>query len=120
MAEKMMNSIGVFEPLQDNVDDDHRIPPSPVVHVRGLGEAVVEADLVEALNKFGNIWYKPHTFRATTCTLTFCTRSFEMENAYCKGKDRCCLYLPVSRWRTQPCHSISQVTRYFCLIKWIR
>lgn len=81
MAGKMMNSIGVFEPLQDNVDDDHRIPPSPVVHVRGLGEAVVEADLVEALKKFGNIWYEPHTFRATTCTLTFCTRSFEMENA---------------------------------------
>ncbi|XP_075904920.1 heterogeneous nuclear ribonucleoprotein L-like isoform X2 [Nelusetta ayraudi] len=42
---------------KDNMDDDHRIPPSPVVHVRGLAEAVVEADLVEALNKFGNICY---------------------------------------------------------------
>ncbi|XP_056264612.1 heterogeneous nuclear ribonucleoprotein L-like, partial [Pseudoliparis swirei] len=39
------------------VDDAHRIPPSPVVHVRGLCAAVVEADLVEALDKFGNICY---------------------------------------------------------------
>uniref|UniRef100_A0A8C4HT74 RRM domain-containing protein n=1 Tax=Dicentrarchus labrax TaxID=13489 RepID=A0A8C4HT74_DICLA len=38
-------------------DSDHRIPPSPVVHVRGLCDAVVEADLVEALDKFGNICY---------------------------------------------------------------
>ncbi|XP_036961869.1 heterogeneous nuclear ribonucleoprotein L-like isoform X3 [Acanthopagrus latus] len=37
--------------------DSHRIPPSPVVHVRGLCDAVVEADLVEALDKFGNICY---------------------------------------------------------------
>uniref|UniRef100_A0A3P8U1D6 Heteroous nuclear ribonucleoprotein L like n=1 Tax=Amphiprion percula TaxID=161767 RepID=A0A3P8U1D6_AMPPE len=43
--------------LQDDVEDSHRIPPSPVVHVRGLCDAVVEADLVEALNKFGNICY---------------------------------------------------------------
>uniref|UniRef100_A0AAR2KPZ2 Heteroous nuclear ribonucleoprotein L like n=1 Tax=Pygocentrus nattereri TaxID=42514 RepID=A0AAR2KPZ2_PYGNA len=33
------------------------IAPSPVVHVRGLCESVVEADLVEALEKFGNICY---------------------------------------------------------------
>uniref|UniRef100_A0A665TP54 Heterogeneous nuclear ribonucleoprotein L-like n=1 Tax=Echeneis naucrates TaxID=173247 RepID=A0A665TP54_ECHNA len=39
------------------VEDSHRIPPSPVVHVRGLCDAVVEADLVEALDKFGNICY---------------------------------------------------------------
>ncbi|XP_029014126.1 heterogeneous nuclear ribonucleoprotein L-like isoform X1 [Betta splendens] len=39
------------------VEDNHRIPPSPVVHVRGLCDAVVEADLVEALEKFGNICY---------------------------------------------------------------
>uniref|UniRef100_A0AAQ4NYN7 RRM domain-containing protein n=1 Tax=Gasterosteus aculeatus aculeatus TaxID=481459 RepID=A0AAQ4NYN7_GASAC len=38
-------------------EDGHRIPPSPVVHVRGLCDAVVEADLVEALDKFGNICY---------------------------------------------------------------
>ncbi|XP_018518677.1 heterogeneous nuclear ribonucleoprotein L-like [Lates calcarifer] len=38
-------------------EDSHRIPPSPVVHVRGLCDAVVEADLVEALDKFGNICY---------------------------------------------------------------
>lgn len=54
--QKIKISEGVFEPLQDNMDDQHRFPPSPVVHVRGLGEAVVEADLVEALQTFGNIW----------------------------------------------------------------
>ncbi|XP_030589618.1 heterogeneous nuclear ribonucleoprotein L-like isoform X2 [Archocentrus centrarchus] len=42
---------------KDSVEDSHRIPPSPVVHVRGLCDAVVEADLVEALDKFGNICY---------------------------------------------------------------
>ncbi|KAG7236912.1 hypothetical protein INR49_000124, partial [Caranx melampygus] len=42
---------------KDGVGDSHRIPPSPVVHVRGLCDAVVEADLVEALDKFGNICY---------------------------------------------------------------
>ncbi|CAL8258602.1 unnamed protein product [Lota lota] len=36
---------------------NHQISPSPVVHVRGLCEAVVEADLVEALDKFGAICY---------------------------------------------------------------
>ncbi|KAI1894654.1 hypothetical protein AGOR_G00117980 [Albula goreensis] len=42
---------------RDNGDDAHRIAPSPVVHVRGLCESVVEADLVEALEKFGTICY---------------------------------------------------------------
>uniref|UniRef100_A0A8C4HSY3 RRM domain-containing protein n=1 Tax=Dicentrarchus labrax TaxID=13489 RepID=A0A8C4HSY3_DICLA len=42
---------------KDGVEESHRIPPSPVVHVRGLCDAVVEADLVEALDKFGNICY---------------------------------------------------------------
>lgn len=42
---------------RDNGDDSHRIAQSPVVHVRGLCEAVVEADLVEALEKFGPICY---------------------------------------------------------------
>ncbi|KAM7419967.1 hypothetical protein PAMA_016870 [Pampus argenteus] len=42
---------------KDGVEDSHRILPSPVVHVRGLCDAVVEADLVEALDKFGNICY---------------------------------------------------------------
>ncbi|KAM9363293.1 heterogeneous nuclear ribonucleoprotein L-like isoform 2-T2 [Symphorus nematophorus] len=42
---------------KDSVEESHRIPPSPVVHVRGLCDAVVEADLVEALDKFGNICY---------------------------------------------------------------
>lgn len=42
--------------FQDNGEESHRIAPSPVVHVRGLCEAVVEADLVEALEKFGPIW----------------------------------------------------------------
>ncbi|XP_038835116.1 heterogeneous nuclear ribonucleoprotein L-like [Salvelinus namaycush] len=42
---------------KDNGEDAHRIAPSPVVHVRGLCESVVEGDLVEALEKFGNICY---------------------------------------------------------------
>ncbi|XP_063331746.1 heterogeneous nuclear ribonucleoprotein L-like [Pelmatolapia mariae] len=42
---------------KDCLDDSRRIPPSPVVHVRGLCDAVVEGDLVEALDKFGNICY---------------------------------------------------------------
>uniref|UniRef100_A0A8P4G6Z6 RRM domain-containing protein n=1 Tax=Dicentrarchus labrax TaxID=13489 RepID=A0A8P4G6Z6_DICLA len=41
----------------DNGEDSHRISPSPVVHVRGLCEAVVEADLIDALEKFGPICY---------------------------------------------------------------
>ncbi|RVE76641.1 hypothetical protein OJAV_G00010420 [Oryzias javanicus] len=42
---------------KDVAEDSHHIPPSPVVHVRGLCDAVVEADLVEALEKFGTICY---------------------------------------------------------------
>ncbi|XP_070833134.1 heterogeneous nuclear ribonucleoprotein L-like [Chaetodon trifascialis] len=42
---------------RDNGKDSHRISPSPVVHVRGLCEAVVEADLIDALEKFGPICY---------------------------------------------------------------
>uniref|UniRef100_A0AAV2JJ37 RRM domain-containing protein n=1 Tax=Knipowitschia caucasica TaxID=637954 RepID=A0AAV2JJ37_KNICA len=42
---------------KDNVEDLHRHSPSPVVHVRGLCEAVVEADLIDALQKFGTICY---------------------------------------------------------------
>nr|XP_021335600.1 heterogeneous nuclear ribonucleoprotein L-like [Danio rerio] len=44
-------------PPQDSSSETHRIAPSPVVHVRGLCESVVEADLVESLEKFGNICY---------------------------------------------------------------
>ncbi|TWW54235.1 Heterogeneous nuclear ribonucleoprotein L-like [Takifugu flavidus] len=43
--------------MEDNDGDSHRISPSPVVHVRGLCEAVVEADLIDALEKFGPICY---------------------------------------------------------------
>ncbi|CAG5867013.1 unnamed protein product [Menidia menidia] len=43
--------------IGEGVKESHRIPPSPVVHVRGLCDAVVEADLVEALDKFGSICY---------------------------------------------------------------
>nr|DBA26769.1 TPA: hypothetical protein GDO54_010983 [Pyxicephalus adspersus] len=35
----------------------HKVSVSPVVHVRGLCESVVEADLMEALAKFGTICY---------------------------------------------------------------
>ncbi|KAM9313989.1 heterogeneous nuclear ribonucleoprotein L-like isoform 2-T2 [Pholidichthys leucotaenia] len=48
---------GGEERAEDCADSSHRLPPSPVVHVRGLCDAVVEADLVEALDKFGNICY---------------------------------------------------------------
>uniref|UniRef100_A0A8B9MW47 RRM domain-containing protein n=1 Tax=Accipiter nisus TaxID=211598 RepID=A0A8B9MW47_9AVES len=41
----------------DNYDDPHKTPASPVVHIRGLIDGVVEADLVEALQEFGPISY---------------------------------------------------------------
>lgn len=62
------------------MDDQHWIPPSPVVHVRGLGKAVVEADLVEALQEFGKIWYEPYAFRVATYSLTLWTKFYEIEN----------------------------------------
>ncbi|XP_030627345.1 heterogeneous nuclear ribonucleoprotein L-like [Chanos chanos] len=37
--------------------DVHNVPPSPVVHVRRLCETAVEADLVQALERFGIISY---------------------------------------------------------------
>ncbi|XP_010714656.1 delta(3,5)-Delta(2,4)-dienoyl-CoA isomerase, mitochondrial-like [Meleagris gallopavo] len=39
----------------ENYDDPHKTPASPVVHIRGLIDGVVEADLVEALQEFGPI-----------------------------------------------------------------
>uniref|UniRef100_A0A8C9DJC1 RRM domain-containing protein n=1 Tax=Prolemur simus TaxID=1328070 RepID=A0A8C9DJC1_PROSS len=39
----------------ENYDDPHRTPASPGVHIRGLIDGVVEADLVEALQEFGPI-----------------------------------------------------------------
>ncbi|CAG6018222.1 unnamed protein product [Menidia menidia] len=45
---------------EDHVDGDggpRLISPSPVVHVRSLCEAVVEADLIHALEQFGPISY---------------------------------------------------------------
>ncbi|OCT79834.1 heterogeneous nuclear ribonucleoprotein L-like [Xenopus laevis] len=41
----------------DSGGNHHKVSVSPVVHVRGLCESVVEADLVEALTKFGPICY---------------------------------------------------------------
>ncbi|ETE59056.1 Heterogeneous nuclear ribonucleoprotein L, partial [Ophiophagus hannah] len=43
--------------LQENYDDPHKPAASPVVHIRGLIDGVVEADLVEALQEFGPISY---------------------------------------------------------------
>ncbi|XP_034043452.1 heterogeneous nuclear ribonucleoprotein L-like isoform X2 [Thalassophryne amazonica] len=43
--------------MKGRAADCHQMSPSPVIHVRGLCDAVVEGDLVEALNKFGNICY---------------------------------------------------------------
>ncbi|XP_019737748.1 heterogeneous nuclear ribonucleoprotein L-like isoform X2 [Hippocampus comes] len=42
---------------EDNSKSSHHISPSPVVHVRGLCEAAVEADLIDALENFGAICY---------------------------------------------------------------
>ncbi|CAJ0929846.1 unnamed protein product [Ranitomeya imitator] len=41
----------------EGYDDPHKTPASPVVHVRGLIDGVVEADLAEALQEFGTISY---------------------------------------------------------------
>ncbi|KAL8219862.1 UNVERIFIED_CONTAM: hypothetical protein K2H54_035130 [Gekko kuhli] len=43
--------------LQENYDDPHKPAASPVVHIRGLVDGVMEADLVEALQEFGPISY---------------------------------------------------------------
>ncbi|XP_035770958.1 heterogeneous nuclear ribonucleoprotein L-like [Neolamprologus brichardi] len=39
----------------ESYDDPHKPLPSPVVHIRGLVDGVMEADLVEALQEFGTI-----------------------------------------------------------------
>ncbi|KAI0229731.1 Heterogeneous nuclear ribonucleoprotein L [Lamellibrachia satsuma] len=46
------NGFGVH---QESFDDPHKTAESPVVHVRGLAETVVEADLIEAVQPFGNV-----------------------------------------------------------------
>ncbi|KAL3873206.1 hypothetical protein ACJMK2_036349 [Sinanodonta woodiana] len=42
---------------EDNFDDPHKTQPSPVIHVRGLVESAIEADIVNALQQFGSISY---------------------------------------------------------------
>uniref|UniRef100_A0A803YH70 RRM domain-containing protein n=1 Tax=Meleagris gallopavo TaxID=9103 RepID=A0A803YH70_MELGA len=49
------NSVCLY--TRDAGGSHHKVSVSPVVHVRGLCESVVEADLVEALEKFGTICY---------------------------------------------------------------
>lgn len=39
--------------FKESYDDPHKPLPSPVVHIRGLVDGVMEADLVEALQEFG-------------------------------------------------------------------
>lgn len=41
--------------FQESYDDPHKPLPSPVVHIRGLVDGIMEADLVEALQEFGAI-----------------------------------------------------------------
>uniref|UniRef100_A0A8C9NXB2 RRM domain-containing protein n=1 Tax=Spermophilus dauricus TaxID=99837 RepID=A0A8C9NXB2_SPEDA len=55
ICHKMRCSFCFF--FQENYDDPHKTPASPVVHIRGLIDGVVEADLVEALQEFGPISY---------------------------------------------------------------
>uniref|UniRef100_A0A3P8YMD7 RRM domain-containing protein n=1 Tax=Esox lucius TaxID=8010 RepID=A0A3P8YMD7_ESOLU len=43
--------------LNKGYDDPHKTLPSPVVHIRGLVDGIMEADLVEALQEFGTISY---------------------------------------------------------------
>ncbi|KAK7103356.1 hypothetical protein V1264_018272 [Littorina saxatilis] len=40
---------------RDRYEDPHKPNPSPVVHVRGLSDAAIEADLVEAVQHFGAV-----------------------------------------------------------------
>lgn len=56
---------------QDQLEDPHKPPPSPVVHVRGLPDSVLEADLVSAVQHFGPIRYSTYNIPPTlptTCT----------------------------------------------------
>uniref|UniRef100_A0A8C7D9V9 Heteroous nuclear ribonucleoprotein L n=1 Tax=Oncorhynchus kisutch TaxID=8019 RepID=A0A8C7D9V9_ONCKI len=46
-----------FQEDQEGYDDPHKTLPSPVVHIRGLVDGIMEADLVEALQEFGTISY---------------------------------------------------------------
>uniref|UniRef100_A0A3Q3R8T8 RRM domain-containing protein n=1 Tax=Monopterus albus TaxID=43700 RepID=A0A3Q3R8T8_MONAL len=41
----------------ESYDDPHKPLPSSVVHIRGLVDGIMEADLVEALQEFGTISY---------------------------------------------------------------
>ncbi|XP_019941728.2 heterogeneous nuclear ribonucleoprotein L-like isoform X1 [Paralichthys olivaceus] len=41
----------------ESYEDPHKPLPSPVVHIRGLVDGIMEADLVEALQEFGVISY---------------------------------------------------------------
>ncbi|XP_074466912.1 heterogeneous nuclear ribonucleoprotein L-like isoform X3 [Sebastes fasciatus] len=43
--------------MTTNYDDPHKPLPSSVVHIRGLVDGIMEADLVEALQEFGAISY---------------------------------------------------------------
>lgn len=57
--------------FQENYDDPHKTPASPVVHIRGLIDGVVEADLVEALQEFGPIRYLTQKPRIELAELAF-------------------------------------------------
>jgi len=41
--------------LQESADLDHKVPPSPVIHVRGLPEHVTDNDLRQAVTSFGAV-----------------------------------------------------------------
>ncbi|XP_029637625.1 heterogeneous nuclear ribonucleoprotein L isoform X2 [Octopus sinensis] len=52
------NGYGMNQGGKDKLmEDPHKPSPSPVVHVRGLSETVVEQDLVDTLQNFGCISY---------------------------------------------------------------
>lgn len=41
--------------FKESYEDPHKPLPSSVVHIRGLVDGIMEADLVEALQEFGAI-----------------------------------------------------------------
>ena len=64
--------------MQESFDDPHKTSESSVVHVRGLAETVVEADLIEAVQPFGNVGYV-EAFSFLLPTHVFIEHSLEFE-----------------------------------------
>lgn len=55
MSKRQKTDEGMHGGGRDRYEDPHKPNPSPVVHVRGLSDAAIEADLVEAVQHFGAV-----------------------------------------------------------------